>query len=110
MYMFLSLYYNFFIFFFFLMLRRPPRSTLFPYTTLFRSIRNHSRAFIRRAPAAAGKLWSRLPLSSRYDWMKVGRVIRTADQRARGDMEKAFSARNVAVVIELLGRDVLDHR
>src|SRR2546429_987986 len=25
------------IFFFFLMIRRPPRSTLFPYTTLFRS-------------------------------------------------------------------------
>src|SRR3989442_1881679 len=30
----------FFLFFFFLMIRRPPRSTLFPYTTLFRS---HSR-------------------------------------------------------------------
>src|SRR2546430_12646184 len=27
----------FFCFFFFLMIRRPPRSTLFPYTTLFRS-------------------------------------------------------------------------
>src|ERR1019366_7071998 len=27
----------FFVFFFFLMIRRPPRSTLFPYTTLFRS-------------------------------------------------------------------------
>src|ERR1044071_10293981 len=27
-----------FCFFFFLMIRRPPRSTLFPYTTLFRSI------------------------------------------------------------------------
>src|SRR5260221_14141684 len=27
-----------FNFFFFLMIRRPPRSTLFPYTTLFRSI------------------------------------------------------------------------
>src|SRR5438132_2551324 len=27
----------FFSFFFFLMIRRPPRSTLFPYTTLFRS-------------------------------------------------------------------------
>src|SRR5437899_12935136 len=26
---------HFFIFFFFLMIRRPPRSTLFPYTTLF---------------------------------------------------------------------------
>src|SRR6266571_8219784 len=30
---------NFFVFFFFLMIRRPPRSTLFPYTTLFRSDR-----------------------------------------------------------------------
>src|SRR5260370_30343057 len=32
-------------FFFFLMIRRPPRSTLFPYTTLFRSEhgRNHAR-------------------------------------------------------------------
>src|SRR2546430_12194166 len=29
----------FFFFFFFLMIRRPPRSTLFPYTTLFRSCR-----------------------------------------------------------------------
>src|SRR5437588_3690012 len=31
--------------FFFLMIRRPPRSTLFPYTTLFRSIieRHHDR-------------------------------------------------------------------
>src|SRR6202011_6348658 len=29
-----------FFFFFFLMIRRPPRSTLFPYTTLFRSILN----------------------------------------------------------------------
>src|SRR2546426_11130061 len=29
----------FLFFFFFLMIRRPPRSTLFPYTTLFRSVR-----------------------------------------------------------------------
>src|SRR5260370_13565769 len=27
-----------YLFFFFLMIRRPPRSTLFPYTTLFRSV------------------------------------------------------------------------
>src|SRR3989442_2182421 len=31
------------IFFFFLMIRRPPRSTLFPYTTLFRSRRRQRR-------------------------------------------------------------------
>src|SRR5258706_1420683 len=30
-------------FFFFLMIRRPPRSTLFPYTTLFRSVRELGR-------------------------------------------------------------------
>src|SRR5438477_6840112 len=30
-------------FFFFLMIRRPPRSTLFPYTTLFRSHRHERR-------------------------------------------------------------------
>src|SRR2546429_5352294 len=30
------------LFFFFLMIRRPPRSTLFPYTTLFRSRRQES--------------------------------------------------------------------
>src|SRR5713226_5368621 len=43
-YFFAFLYLFFFFFFFFLMIRRPPRSTLFPYTTLFRS---HDRS--RRA-------------------------------------------------------------
>src|SRR6266496_6055551 len=36
-------------FFFFLMIRRPPRSTLFPYTTLFRSPACHSRLLPVRA-------------------------------------------------------------
>src|SRR2546426_9219589 len=35
-------------FFFFLMIRRPPRSTLFPYTTLFRSQVGDSRAYLYR--------------------------------------------------------------
>src|SRR5216683_7147086 len=30
------------LFFFFLMIRRPPRSTLFPYTTLFQSLHGRS--------------------------------------------------------------------
>src|SRR5438552_5719954 len=43
--------------FFFLMLRRPPRSTLFPYTTLFRSraarpARCHRARSLVRAPGA----------------------------------------------------------
>src|SRR3712207_7376620 len=36
---------------FFLMIRRPPRSTLFPYTTLFRS---QARDTAQQAPAQAG--------------------------------------------------------
>src|SRR2546427_4542137 len=35
--MYYTLHTLYFFFFFFLMIRRPPRSTLFPYTTLFRS-------------------------------------------------------------------------
>src|SRR5256885_12964194 len=49
-------------FFFFLMIRRPPRSTLFPYTTLFRScvVRDQALRGVRaagaqrRAPAGVG--------------------------------------------------------
>src|SRR6266568_5361239 len=40
-------------FFFFLMIRRPPRSTLFPYTTLFRS------ASTRPRPSGRRWLWQR---------------------------------------------------
>src|SRR3712207_7473804 len=40
------------VFFFFLMIRRPPRSTLFPYTTLFRSGRRVGHV----SGAAAGAL------------------------------------------------------
>src|SRR5258708_21348354 len=36
-------------FFFFLMIRRPPRSTLFPYTTLFRSRRSDWASCARRS-------------------------------------------------------------
>src|SRR2546422_7547567 len=39
-------------FFFFLMIRRPPRSTLFPYTTLFRSHHGRDRAHHGARPRA----------------------------------------------------------
>src|SRR5436190_21295819 len=46
--------------FFFLMIRRPPRSTLFPYTTLFRSrTSNDERVDYgrRRVPRINGAIW-----------------------------------------------------
>src|SRR5438045_4552523 len=42
-----------FLFFFFLMIRRPPRSTLFPYTTLFRSDAQNE---VRIPPSRCGTL------------------------------------------------------
>src|SRR5438094_8883413 len=40
------------IFFFFLMIRRPPRSTLFPYTTLFRSAKREMRLRLGKVTVA----------------------------------------------------------
>src|SRR5438093_8520605 len=52
-----------FFLFFFLMIRRPPRSTLFPYTTLFRSRRSARASSRCRAPCcgnqAATSAWRR---------------------------------------------------
>src|SRR2546422_11595783 len=42
--------YHLLFFFFFLMIRRPPRSTLFPYTTLFRSQPREGQGPARVAP------------------------------------------------------------
>src|SRR5690349_22092387 len=46
----MSLLFSFFSFFF-LMIRRPPRSTLFPYTTLFRSVLAATRPRVSEAAA-----------------------------------------------------------
>src|SRR5476649_3023468 len=48
-----------FVSFFFLMIRRPPRSTLFPYTTLFRSRR------CDRAHGCSGRGDRRVPAADR---------------------------------------------
>src|SRR6266481_7078772 len=55
----------FIFFFFFLMIRRPPRSTLFPYTTLFRSGLQpfepiaRSNVYFIVSPTASGPLMAR---------------------------------------------------
>src|SRR6266536_5240537 len=42
----MTIQFHLFFFFFFLMIRRPPRSTLFPYTTLFRPARLDPRPVV----------------------------------------------------------------
>src|SRR2546428_4289523 len=63
------------------MIRRPPRSTLFPYTTLFRSHLNPVRANLLAAerPLRAYPLSSHpeylKPPTRRHEWRRVGRVF-----------------------------------
>src|SRR3712207_7916611 len=64
------------------MIRRPPRSTLFPYTTLFRSNRNYDYRFtwIRDATFA---LWGMYSLG--FDWEAVDFFSFIADIASRDD-------------------------
>src|SRR3989442_3277502 len=55
------------IIFFFLMIRRPPRSTLFPYTTLFRSV-YHTAAISR----SSGSGFISLPHGGHLTFIRVG--------------------------------------
>src|SRR2546430_12290062 len=59
-------------YFFFLMIRRPPRSTLFPYTTLFRS-----SGYLRAVPTD--------PMTRAKDWVpQYDSVVLSPDQSSTG--------------------------
>src|SRR5206468_12445239 len=59
--------------FFFLMIRRPPRSTLFPYTTLFRSLAGRFRfGACRKAPSG--------------QWSSVRSEEHTSELQSRSDL------------------------
>src|SRR2546422_7255712 len=61
-----------FFFFFFLMIRRPPRSTLFPYTTLFRSPQwpevGRPRAGVPRRHNATGRRFRKSTKIAANSW------------------------------------------
>src|SRR4051812_49936383 len=63
------------VFFFFLMLRRPPRSTLFPYTTLFRS---QLREALTARVEAEQSAWL-ADLTSALDAGRVVRALRSEE-------------------------------
>src|SRR5437016_12443830 len=57
----------YFFFFFFLMIRRPPRSTLFPYTTLFRSPPSSSVSPASWPSSRPGCIWGGWDRASRSE-------------------------------------------
>src|SRR5882762_1786174 len=74
-----------FIFFFFLMIRRPPRSTLFPYTTLFRSHPSDPRrAQGGRVPAPAAPVGLRSRAGA-HEPRLHRRALSRAHRRAHGN-------------------------
>src|SRR2546430_16251799 len=89
--------------YFFLMIRRPPRSTLFPYTTLFRSSRADARGWpvTRGGPGEAGMsrppeelaLEVELRRPRRRDPLLGGRLGRRGKGQGRGGETALFRRR-----------------
>ena len=115
--LFICLFFNCFymyvcFFVFFLMIRRPPRSTLFPYTTLFRSLRDEAHRFaIGTHRAKRAKSISASPLD---DIAGVG-ASRKRALLAHFGSAKAVSRANLADlkavegVSAALAKKVFDH-
>src|SRR5437870_2064918 len=94
---FLFLFFISFSFFFFLMIRRPPRSTLFPYTTLFRSANQPQGRGAREAARAA----RRLHHTGRMEGARLHHGRRDARENAPG-LERVVQRHHRRQVILLL--------
>src|SRR3712207_7160620 len=78
--------------FFFLMIRRPPRSTLFPYTTLFRSARRCDVCDARRlCRTAADGFYRRRAGAYHTSGTRRGLPVRLESLRRRGRSEEHTS-------------------
>src|SRR2546426_6624321 len=74
------------------MIRRPPRSTLFPYTTLFRSVERQARGQPRGAEAR-GAVGGGNRIAERHAHLARGRAGAGDDRRGRRDREDRKSTR-----------------
>src|SRR6266487_5429836 len=95
-------------FFFFLMIRRPPRSTLFPYTTLFRSEVAHTLIVDPSAPArnTAHAFDSVFALVMRQKFRAV-RIVGVESADAGRPVRTDFGTiTNIAVIEAIEGRDL----
>src|SRR3712207_7507003 len=86
-----------YILFFFLMIRRPPRSTLFPYTTLFRS--KAAAALLDKRFLIGGNGWHDKPMPPHVT--HVGHVY-TRDHNARSEEHTAELQSRQNLVCRLL--------
>src|SRR5258707_8954441 len=85
------------------MIRRPPRSTLFPYTTLFRSRVVREIADEMRRRPDRGEVATYIPELARVDAKAFGLTAIDAEGNlaAAGDSETPFSIRSISKVFTL---------
>src|SRR6266540_6019398 len=114
--MFLIIFFLLFFFFFFLMIRRPPRSTLFPYTTLFRP-RRRTRELPRTILPGPRSAHRRLPDPPRRRQRPLTEACVRPERSAheppvvpRADQGLRLLAAASAPRLDQGGRDRLGHR
>src|SRR6267143_6231219 len=90
-------------FFFFLMIRRPPRSTLFPYTTLFRSRTGDRESNIGRSHRSAV-----VPLRLRIDVKRDAERVSAPGPVIGEPRREAFVAHDIERIADV-GKAVVDH-
>src|SRR3712207_7510356 len=91
--------------FFFLMIRRPPRSTLFPYTTLFRSHRQLAAGLAAASPRRAASAHRGAVRAGRLDPRQRLRLVagpRPAADRARSEEHTSELQSRQYIVCRLL--------
>src|SRR2546430_3836375 len=99
--------YLLFVFFFFLMIRRPPRSTLFPYTTLFRSLvallAEHPGDGVHhvRFPAAIDRKSTRLN-SSHSQISYAVFCLKKKKKKKKTNIHKQTRDRNISIIVTTL--------
>src|SRR2546429_726233 len=93
------------LFFFFLMIRRPPRSTLFPYTTLFRS-----SASLRSQEDTLDQLFNLATASDAVAASQVGRVHERIARRSEEHTSELQSRLHLVCRLLLEKKNNGDHR
>src|SRR2546430_13591812 len=97
-----------FIFFFFLMMRRPPRSTLFPYTTLFRSLYTRADVLLLDEPTRGIDVGAKVDL-----YRAIGELAAAGKARSEEHTSELQSQSNLVcrLLLEKKKQDIepMDH-
>ena len=109
--------------FVFLMIRRPPRSTLFPYTTLFRSVSGGAKGVDETAEKIGEELGMKVVLF-KPDWKKYGRgagIVRNKeiceysdmicafwDGKSKGTLNTIDTAKKMNIIVQVITNELVE--